>query len=98
MPPPEMLRHYDEVAEAERLLSGSSQIELLRTQEFLTRWMPRAPAVVLDVGGGPGVYSAWLAALKHQVHLIDPVTKHIEQARAIQGLASARVGDARELS
>ena len=39
-----------------------------------------APARVLDVGGGPGAYAAWLADLGYAVHLVDPVPLHVEQA------------------
>jgi ubiquinone/menaquinone biosynthesis C-methylase UbiE len=58
---------------------------------------------VLDVGGASGVYSFAVADLGHEVHLVDIVPKHIEQARAraqdpgAPTLASMRVGDARAL-
>ena len=75
----------------------------MRTQELLVRYLPPPPAVVLDVGGASGVYSFWLAGLGYQVHLVDIVPRHIEQARqAAQEagspqLAGMRVGDARQL-
>jgi ubiquinone/menaquinone biosynthesis C-methylase UbiE len=59
--------------------------------------------VVADVGGGPGRYAVWLAERGYQVHLIDPVPLHIEQAaaaakiRPMASLASAEAGDARAL-
>ena len=40
------------------------------------------PAVVLDVGGGPGAYAVWLAGLGYEVALVDPVELHVTQARA----------------
>ena len=61
------------------------------------------PRVVLDVGGGPGRYSCWLAEQGYDVHLIDPVEKHLKQARQASRsqpdhpLASATQGDARSL-
>lgn len=70
-------------------------------QELLLRGLPPPPAVILDVGGGSGVYAHWLAAQGYTVHLVDGVPLHVEQARqasATQGafpLASAEVGDAR---
>ena len=94
--PPEILRHYaDSFSESDRLGDG---VERSRTQELILRYIPTAPAVVLDVGGGPGAYAAWLTDLGYEVHLIDPVPLHVEQAKAIPGLASAEVGDARSLS
>jgi len=54
------------------------------------------------VGGGTGVYALWLAALGHEVHLLDAAPGHIAQARendktAAAQLASLWVGDARAL-
>jgi ubiquinone/menaquinone biosynthesis C-methylase UbiE len=59
--------------------------------------------VVLDVGGAAGAYALWLAARGYEVHLIDPVALHVEQAvrasaASEQALASASVGDARALA
>ena len=60
------------------------------------------PAVVLDVGGGAGIYAFWLSDLGYEVHLIDPVPKHCKQATEMNAktnhhLASIAVGDARNL-
>jgi ubiquinone/menaquinone biosynthesis C-methylase UbiE len=100
----EIRKHYDEAAqEAERLGSHSGQLEFYRTKEIISRYVPKKPRVVLDVGGGPGRYARWLAKLGHRVNLVDPVALHIEQARAAaeskpgKPLASATVGDARDL-
>lgn len=69
--------------------------------DLLSRHLPIPPARVLDVGGGPGVYAVWLAGLGYDVHLIDPVPLHVEQARAAAAPAGvvieASVGDARKL-
>ena len=43
--------------------------------------MPSAPAVVLDIGGAAGAYAFPLADQGYEVHLIDPVPLHIEQAQ-----------------
>lgn len=70
---------------------------------LLERYLPAPPAVVADVGGGPGRYAVWLAGRGYRVHLVDPVPLHLEQARAATDglpgatLASAEVGDARAL-
>lgn len=95
--------HYAEGAEEQRLATGVGQLELVRTQEILRRFLPPSPAVILDVGGGPGAYACWLAGQGYAVHLIDPVPLHVEQARrALEGQTgsgawSATVGDARRL-
>jgi len=99
----EVARHYDGADEASRLRTGWCPLEQVRTQELILRHLPPAPATIIDAGGGAGVYACWLAARGYQVHLIDLVPKHIEQARAASArqpghpLASAEVGDARHL-
>jgi SAM-dependent methyltransferase len=105
----EFLKHYEIGLERDRLFSGPGVLELARTQEILTRFLPRPPGVVLDIGGGPGVYAAWLAGRGYAVRLLDPVPLHVEQAREAfarlmtSGAASreaapgAEVGDARRL-
>jgi ubiquinone/menaquinone biosynthesis C-methylase UbiE len=88
--------------ERSRLAEGAGVLELLRTQALLQRYLPASPALLADVGGGPGRYAIWLAQLGYRVHLVDPVPLHIEQARDAASrsgvaLAGAEVGDARSL-
>jgi len=92
---PDVAWYYERGHERERL-STTARLEFLRTQELLERFLPAAPARVLDVGGGPGEYAAWLADLGYDVTLVDPVALHVEQARD-RGVVSAVVGDARTL-
>ena len=99
----EVLDHYDRYDEAGRLFGALGVLELARTKEILLRHLSPAPAVILDVGGGPGVYSLWLASKGYEVHLVEVVPKHVEQARLASEaqrdhpIASIRLGDAREL-
>jgi SAM-dependent methyltransferase len=81
--------------EEQHRLSGWGRLEFVRTQELLERFLPPPPAVVLDVGGGPGAYAAWLGGLGYRVQLLDPIALHVEQARAAG--VSASLGDARSL-
>jgi ubiquinone/menaquinone biosynthesis C-methylase UbiE len=92
-----MTAHYEAGIELPRLAGGSGLLEFHRTCEIVERYFPAPPAVVLDVGGGPGVYARWLADKGYEVHLSDPVPLHVEQARAEAPLASATVGDARKI-
>src|SRR5438445_3777914 len=92
-------RFYQAGLEGGRLLEGSGAIERARTQDVLERHLPAPPARVLDVGGGTGVHARWMAARGYEVHLLDAVARHVEEARGQPGpaLASTRVGDARRL-
>ena len=92
----EILAHYAEGREHGRLTSGPS-LELLRTRVLLERFLPAPPARVLDVGGASGVHASWLSDRGYQVHLIDPVPLHLEQARA-DGRLTVAPGDARTLA
>lgn len=99
----EILSYYESYDEASRLEKGGGMLESIRMRELILRFLPPPPGVVLDVGGGPGRYSCWLAGLGYQVHLVDPVEKHVRQAREASEsqprhpLASVALGDARSL-
>jgi 2-polyprenyl-3-methyl-5-hydroxy-6-metoxy-1,4-benzoquinol methylase len=68
--------------EEERLsTSDVGPIEQARMQELILRFLPKKQSVVYDVGGAAGAYSFWMAARGHEVHLVDVVPLHIEQAR-----------------
>ena len=102
--PPEIIDYYASGRELDRLARGIGPLERVRTQELVARFFPEPPAVVFDIGGGPGVYSCWLARQGYEVHLVDAVPLHIEQARAASAaqpdapVATLEVGDARELA
>jgi ubiquinone/menaquinone biosynthesis C-methylase UbiE len=103
MPDPAIRAYYERGEEDGRLRAARGRLEFLRTQEIVRRHLPRAPARVLDVGGGSGIHAAWLAADGHRVHLVDPVELHVEQARAAAGAQpeapfTAATGDARALA
>lgn len=101
--PSEFYSHYETGYEATRLDTGRSRLEHARTIELLKRHVPPPPAVVLDVGGGPGAYALWLAKEGYETHLVDAMPLHVQQAREASAaqpeheLASATVGDARDL-
>ena len=94
----EIRAYYEIGLERDRLAQGYSRLEFVRTQELLSRYLPPAPAKVLDVGGGPGAYAAWLAEAGHQVRLVDATPLHVQQALELaNGRFEAVAGDAREL-
>jgi len=101
----EILAHYEEGIEKERLLGeGVGRLEYVRTRELLARHLPPPAATILDVGGGAGAYALPLAEEGYSVYLVDPVPLHVEQATAASvaqpeaPLVGVEVGDARSLS
>ncbi len=102
--PDEALQHYGQGTEAERLINNPyGQLERIRSQEIIKSYLPAPPAVVYDIGGGPGLYSVWLLGLGYEVHLIDAVKVHTEQAQNLinekfpNSKSSAKLGDAKNL-
>jgi 2-polyprenyl-3-methyl-5-hydroxy-6-metoxy-1,4-benzoquinol methylase len=96
-------RHYSQGQEQQRLRRDTGDVERLRTADILHRYLPSPPAVICDVGGAAGIYAFPLAEQGYQVHLIDPVALHIEQAQTHSAqsgipLASIARGDARALN
>ena len=94
--------HYNAGVERDRLLRGTSNLEFERTKRILSRYLPSRPATILDVGGGPGRYSFWLADMGYSVHLVDILPVHVRQAHGFQRrsknpLTSIGLGDARSL-
>ncbi|HEX7004990.1 MAG TPA: class I SAM-dependent methyltransferase [Trueperaceae bacterium] len=93
----ELAKYYEvDHDEAQRLRRGPGQLEYARTVELLSRFLPSPPAKVIDVGGGTGVYSGWLAGKGYEVELVDPVPSHVDAARD-EGSFASMVGDARAL-
>jgi 2-polyprenyl-3-methyl-5-hydroxy-6-metoxy-1,4-benzoquinol methylase len=99
--PAEVIDHYEHLYdESARITSGFGTLELVRTQEIVTRVLPDRPLRILDVGGGPGVHARWLAQAGHEVTVVDPVARHVASSAALgdEGLAvTAQLGDARAL-
>jgi SAM-dependent methyltransferase len=74
-----------------------ARLERLRTIELLTGLLPKPPARVLDVGGGPGAYARALTSAGYRVRLADLVPSHVAQALAGDPAVDAVVADARAL-
>jgi 2-polyprenyl-3-methyl-5-hydroxy-6-metoxy-1,4-benzoquinol methylase len=76
----EIAQHYASGYEEYRLNTLSGKLESERTRDFLKRFLPSVPAIILDVGGGPGAHACWLAKQGYEVHLIDITPLHVELA------------------
>ncbi|MEL6485447.1 MAG: class I SAM-dependent methyltransferase, partial [Bacteroidota bacterium] len=72
---------YNTISEESRLTQGIGAFEFERTKNLIQRHVPTAPATIIDVGGGTGKYAQWLARMGYQVHLVEPVAKHIKLAK-----------------
>ncbi len=97
-------KFYETGVEKERLAKDAGLIEKLRTEKILSQFLPKAPAVIYDVGGGMGAYSFDLAEKGYTVYLIDPVAFNIDEAKKIgetrknASLKGYIVGDARKIA
>lgn len=92
--------YYERGRERDRLSTARGRLEFERTCEVVLRALPPAPAVVADIGGGPGRYTLWLASLGYQVEHRDLMSLHVSQLAAdATGLSGVRtaVADAREI-
>jgi len=74
-----MQRYYERGEEQDRLHRGAGALEFARTKEIALRHLPQPPAVIADIGGGPGRYSLWLAGLGYRLQHRDVVPLHVEQ-------------------
>lgn len=98
---PSITAFYSQSAEESRLKMGLGPLEFERNKDLISRYLPESKGLVADVGGGPGHYAQWLTSLGHQVILVDPVAKHIQQAekRSLKSKYSFKciLGEARRL-
>jgi len=97
--------YYDEYGEREweRLERDFyHRLEWEETSYFLSQYLPDTGRV-LDVGGGAGRYSVWLAEKGYEVVLVDPSERQVELAEEkvvehnVAERISVEVGDVRDL-
>lgn len=73
--------HYDRHPESDRFGSPHGALEYARSKEIIGRYLPHEPVDILDVGGGTGAYSFWLAQLGYRVTFVDLSEVHVASAR-----------------
>jgi ubiquinone/menaquinone biosynthesis C-methylase UbiE len=91
---------YETGIEKNRLFEKWGRFEKVRVEQILNKFLPQSPAIIADVGGGTGVYSFGLSKKGYIVHLIDPVSINIEEAKKNEKdfpLRSYIVADARKI-
>lgn len=98
-----VIDYYSNFNEKDRLKSTYGKLEFAHMTELLQRYLPEAPATICDIGGAAGDYALFFTKLGYNVHLLDIVPKHIEQAKERareEGIADSAkfvVGDALDL-
>lgn len=95
-------RYYDDNVLDEWQRMERHPIEFEITKRIIMRHIGPAPAKILDIGGGPGRYSLWLASQGYEVTLLDLSRGNVEFARSRAGeagveLAGCVAGNALEL-
>ena len=96
----EIYEFYNNGAEIGRLERGLGKVEFHRTKEILSRYIDTGK-VIYDIGGGIGMYAAWLSKRGNEVHLIELAENAVEYVKAnmMQNCHFiAETGDARHIN
>jgi len=72
--------HYNQSAEMEWNRLRRHKVEFDITCRYLDKYLPDNQKI-LDLGGGPGRYSIWLAEKGHEVTLVDLSEENVKLAR-----------------
>ncbi len=91
-------RFYNKASEETRLNKGMGVFEFERVKSLIKKYIHQSQSKIIDVGGGTGKYSEWLAKMGHQVHLVEPISKHLKIAKSrASRLFSIHHGESRRL-
>jgi ubiquinone/menaquinone biosynthesis C-methylase UbiE len=92
---------YNKASEETRLEKGMGIFEFERIKELIQLHISKSKSIIIDIGGGTGKYAEWLAKDGHQVHLVEPVLKHIKlaekRAQKLKNPFSVTIGEAKKL-
>lgn len=92
---------YNKASEETRLDKGMGIFEFERIKSLIEKYIPSPTSKIIDVGGGTGKYSEWLAKKGHSVHLVEPLSKHIQlaqdRANKLKHKFSVHLGESRKL-
>ncbi|GGH12345.1 class I SAM-dependent methyltransferase [Sphingobacterium alkalisoli] len=92
---------YNKASEETRLDKGMGIFEFERIKSLIEKYIFSSPSKIIDIGGGTGKYSEWLAKKGHTVHLVEPVLKHIKIAQSrskkLKNKFSVHIGESRKL-
>lgn len=92
---------YTKASEETRLNKGMGVFEFERVKTLIEKYTSDTSSKIVDVGGGTGKYSEWLAEKGHQVHLVEPISKHLKiaqnRASKLKNKFSVHLGESRKL-
>jgi len=92
---------YNNASEETRLEKGMGVFEIERIKSLIEKYLSTTSSKILDVGGGTGKYSEWLAQKGHTVHLVEPVIKHLQiaefRSKKLKNKFSVHLGESRKL-
>jgi len=92
---------YNKASEETRLDKGMGVFEFERIKSLIEKYISSSNSKIIDVGGGTGKYSEWLAKKGHQVYLIEPISKHLEiaknRANKLKNKFCIKLGESRNL-
>tara|TARA_B110000211_G_scaffold143953_1_gene164334 strand:- start:280 stop:1101 length:822 start_codon:yes stop_codon:yes gene_type:complete len=92
---------YNKASEETRLEKGMGIFEFERIKELIEQHIYKPNSTIIDIGGGTGKYSEWLATNGHTVHLVEPVLKHIKlaekRAKKLKKSFSVAIGEAKKI-
>lgn len=92
---------YNNASEETRLDKGMGIFEFERIKFLIEKYISTSTTKIIDVGGGTGKYSEWLAKKGYEVHLVEPILKHIEiaknRASKLKNKFSVQLGESRKL-
>ena len=92
---------YNKASEETRLEKGMGVFEFERIKSLIEKHISSSVATIVDVGGGTGKYSEWLAKKGHKVHMVEPIEKHLhlaqDRANKLKNKFSVHMGEARNL-
>ncbi len=92
---------YNKVSEETRLNKGMGVFEFERVKLLIEKYLSSSTLKIIDIGGGTGKYSEWLAKKGHQVYLVEPIPKHIKlaegRASKLKNKFYVQAGESRKL-
>ncbi|WP_291722228.1 class I SAM-dependent methyltransferase [Bernardetia sp.] len=72
---------YNKASEETRLEKGMGIFEFERVRFLIEKYLPNKSIKIVDVGGGTGKYAEWLSKKGHEVHMVEPIPKHLRIAK-----------------